>query len=148
LLNGGERDRPSFGVTLCVAYPEDCELELGLRAADDKPTAGRVRGRHYTDYVEDVKSLRRSNQDESAEHLLLELVDATEDESRARGTGVAPWYYEQLAIIYRKRKDPAAEVAILERYARQPPAPGTGAAKLAERLAKARGLLRAELTSH
>lgn len=141
LLNGGERDRPSFGVTLCVAYPEDCELELGLRAADDKPTAGRVRGGHYTDYVEDVKSLRRSNQDESAEHLLLEPVDATEDESRARGTSVAPRYYEQLAIIYRKRKDPAAEVAILERYAREPPAPGTGATKLAGRLAKARGLL-------
>ena len=75
-----------------------------------------------------------------AERLLLELVDATEEESRLRGTGVAPWYYEQLAIIYRKRKDPSAEVAILERYARQPPAPGAGAAKLAERLAKARAL--------
>lgn len=57
LLNGGKRDRPSFGVTLCVAYPEDCELHLGLRSeVDDKPMAGRVRGRHYTDYVEDVKS--------------------------------------------------------------------------------------------
>jgi hypothetical protein len=58
LLNGGKRDRPSFGVTLCVAYPEDCELHLGLRSkADDKPMTGRVRGRHYTDYVEDVKAL-------------------------------------------------------------------------------------------
>jgi hypothetical protein len=141
LLNGGKRDRPNFGVTLCVAYPEDCELELGLRGTDEKPTAGRVRGRHYTDYVEDVKSLRRNSQDEFAEHLLLELVNATEDESHARGTGVAPWYYEQLAIIYRKRKDPAAEVAILERYARQPSAPGARAAKLAERLAKAREIL-------
>jgi hypothetical protein len=141
LLNGGRRDAPSFGATLCVAYPEDCELHLGLRSEeDDKPTTGRVRGRHYTDYVEDVKSLRRSAQDESAERLLLELVDTTEEESRIRGTGVAPWYYEQLAIIYRKRKDPTAEVAILEHYARQPPAPGAGAAKLAERLAKARAL--------
>ncbi len=124
-----------------MAYPEDCELHLGLRSeADDKPTAGRVRGRHYTDYVEDVKSLRRSGQDESAERLLLELVDATEEESRIRGTGVAPWYYEQLAIIYRKRKDPAAEVAILERYASQPHAPGAGPAKLSKRLTKARRL--------
>jgi len=141
LLNGGKRDRPSFGATLCVAYPEDCELHLGLRSEeDDKPTTGRVRGRHYTDYVEDVKSLRRSSQDESAERLLLELVDAIEEESRVRGTGAAPWYYEQLAIIYRKRKDHIAEVAILERYARQPPALGAGAAKLAERLMKARAL--------
>jgi len=141
LLNGGTRARPNFGVTLCVAYPEDCELHLGIRSdQDDKPTVGRVRGRHYTDYVEEVKSLRRSNQDESAERLLLELVDATEEESRVRGTGVAPWYYEQLAVIYRKRKDPIAEVAILERYTNQPHAPGAGPAKLAERLMKARAL--------
>ena len=141
LLNGGKRDRPSFGATLCVAYPEDCELHLGLRSEeDDKPTTGRVRGRHYTDYVEDVKSLRRSSQDESAERLLLELIDATEEEARLCGMGVAPWYYEQLGIIYRKRKDHTAEVAILERYARQPPAPGAGATKLAERLAKAQAL--------
>jgi hypothetical protein len=141
LLNGGKRDRPSFGATLCVAYPEDCELHLGLRSkTDDKPMTGRVRGRHYTDYVEDVKALRRSDKDEAAERLLLELIDATEEESRLRGTGVAPWYYEQLAIIYRKRKDAAAEVAVLERYASQPHAPGAGPAKLAQRLMKARAL--------
>jgi hypothetical protein len=139
LLNGGKRGRPSFGVTLCVAYPEDCELHLGLRSkVDDKPMVGRVRGRHYTEYVEDVKTLRRSDENEAAEHLLLELVDATEEESHIRGTSVAPWYYEQIAIIYRKRKDHTAEVAILERYASQPHALGAGPAKLAERLAKAR----------
>jgi hypothetical protein len=141
LLNGGKRDRPSFGVTLCVAYPEDFEMHLGLRSdVDDKPMAGRVRGQHYTEYVEDVKTLRRCEKNEAAEHLLLELLDATEEESRMRGTGVAPWYYEQLAIIYRKRKDHTAEVAILERYAHQPHAPGAGPAKLAERLVKARAL--------
>lgn len=140
LLNGGKRDRPSFGVTLCVSYPEDCEMDLGLRAADDKPTVGRVRGRHYTVYVEEVKTLRRAGQDQDAEHLLFELVDATEEEARSRGTGVAPWFYEQLTIIYRKRRDFVAEVAILERYALQPPAPGAGPTKLAERLKKARVL--------
>jgi hypothetical protein len=142
LLNGGASDRPSFGVTLCVAYPEDCEVQLGLRSeADDKPTTGRVRGRHYTDYVEDVRELRRSDKNEAAERLLLELVDATEEESRVLGIDVAPWYYEQLAIIYRKRKDFVAEVAILERYANQPHAPGAGPAKLSHRLTKARDLL-------
>jgi hypothetical protein len=28
LLNGGERDRPSFGVVLTLAYPERCEQHL------------------------------------------------------------------------------------------------------------------------
>ncbi len=138
LLNGGTRDKPSFGITLCIAYPEDCEVHLGLRAPDGKPTTGRVRGRHYTDYIDEVKLLRRDDRDDAAEQLLLELVEATEEEARALGAGVAPWYYEQLAIIYRKRKDVEAEIRILERYRGQPPAPGAGPEKLAQRLAKAR----------
>jgi hypothetical protein len=138
LLNGGSRDRPSYGVTLCVGYPRDCETHFGIVAADGKPTAGQVRGRHYTDYVSDVRALRRNGNDVAAEQLLLELVQATETESQALGCGVAPWYYEQLAIIYRKRNDQDAEIAILERYAAKPHAPGAGSAKLTERLEKAR----------
>ena len=38
--------------------------------------------------------------------------------------GVAPWYYEQLAIIYRKRKDYLKEIEVLERFAKQKHAPG------------------------
>jgi hypothetical protein len=140
LLNGGQRDRPNYGVTLCVSYPDDCEFHLGIRAADGKPTAGRIRGRHYTDYVDDVKVLRRSGEEAAAERLLLELVDATESEAKAMRHGVAPWYYEQLAIIYRKRGDGAGEVAVLERFARAPHAPGVGPSKLADRLEKARRL--------
>jgi hypothetical protein len=140
LLNGGRRDQPSLGVTLCIAYPEDCELHLGLRAADGKPTTGRVRGTHYTDYIHEVKDLRRHGDEDAAERLLLELVDATEEEARETGAGVAPWLYEQLGIIYRKRKDRDAEIAILERFARAPHAPGAGPRKLAERLQKARAL--------
>ena len=90
--------------------------------------------------MDEVKQLRRDDRDDTAEKLLLELVQATEDEAAALGAGVAPWYYEQLAIIYRTRKNPDAEVGILERYANQPPAPGAGAEKLAQRLAKARTL--------
>ncbi len=29
LINGGQRDKPMLGITLCVSYPEQCELELG-----------------------------------------------------------------------------------------------------------------------
>lgn len=138
LLNGGSRDRPNFGVTLCVGYPHDCETHFGIVGSDGKPTAGQVRGQHYTAYVTEVRELRRSGDDVAAERLLLELVDATERESAVHGYGVAPWYHEQLAVIYRKRKDHIAEIAILERYTAAPHAPGAGPTKLAERLKKAR----------
>lgn len=68
-------------------------------------------------------------------------MEATEAEAEREGggRGVAPWYYEQLAIVYRKMKRPADELAVLERYESQPKAPGAGPAKLAKRLAKLRG---------
>lgn len=104
--------------------------------------SGTVDGKHYTDFVERVKQLKRERRHDEAISLLLKLVDATESESReaGRGLGVAPWYYEQLAIIYRKEKRYADEVSILERYATQPKAPGVGPAKLAARLEKASAL--------
>jgi hypothetical protein len=99
---------------------------------------GFVDGRHYTTYVEDVRTLKRADQLDAAIALLLRLVDATEAEAAANGWGVAPWYYEQLAIIYAKTKLAGAEVSILERYTAQQKAPGVGPSVLAERLAKAR----------
>ena len=104
--------------------------------------AGSVEGAHYTDYVEKVKQLKREKKHDEAIKLLLRLVDATESESKFAGPGwgVAPWYYEQLAILYRKEKRFDDEVEILERYESQPKAPGAGPSKLAERLEKARKL--------
>ncbi|SMP46246.1 hypothetical protein SAMN06295888_1041 [Desulfonatronum zhilinae] len=97
-------------------------------------------GGHYTEYVERVKQLKAENRLDEAIELLLKLVDQTEKEARGHGKamGVAPWYYEQLAIIYRKDKRYSDEVQILERYENQPKAPGAGPEKLAERLVKAR----------
>ena len=48
---------------------------------------------------------------------MLALVGATENEARANRWPVAPGYYKQLAIIYRKTKQPDKELQILERYA-------------------------------
>jgi hypothetical protein len=47
--------------------------------------SGIVRGKHFTSYVEEVKELRRHGDDQSAERLLLESVDATEAEAAANG---------------------------------------------------------------
>ena len=71
---------------------------------------------------------------DGAEALLLQLIEATESEARANNWGVAPWYYEQLAIVYAKKKDHEAELKVLERYARERKAPGAKPAKLAQRL--------------
>jgi len=108
--------------------------------------AGSVDGSHYTDYVEKVKQLKREKKHDEAIKLLLRLVDATESESKVAGPGwgVAPWYYEQLAILYRKEKRFDDEVEILERYESQSKAPGAGPSKLVERLEKARELSASE----
>lgn len=83
---------------------------------------GYYNGRHYTTYVEEVKNLKSNGELEEAERLLLELVKATEEENKKEKMGVAPWYYEHLAIIYRKQKNYDKEISILERFSKQKPA--------------------------
>lgn len=146
-LAGGEPGKPLFGAVLRLADPHVCLASLFDEEdlADDHSAskasgAGDVRGRHFTEYVDDVRALRRSGREVEAETLLLELVDATEEEARREGWGVAPWYYEQLAISYRKAGDIQSEIRILERYAAQKHAPGASPPKLLQRLDKARRL--------
>ena len=81
--------------------------------------AGLVDGKHYTDYVETVKELKRRDELAKAEKLLLRLITAVEEEAKIEGWIVAPWYYEQLAIIYRKQKDTNKELEVLKRFASQ-----------------------------
>ena len=122
--------------------------------------SGGVGDGHYTDSVETIKNLKREGKNTEAIELLKKCVDATESESVKENSksihndkfaflregrantnwGVAPWYYEQLAILYRKEKQYEKEIEILERYEKQPKAPGIGPKKLAERLIKARVL--------
>lgn len=99
---------------------------------------------HYTNEVETIKQLKRDGNNQEAIKILLKCVTDTENESRkqGKGWGVAPWYYEQLAILYRKQKQFEKEVEILERFEKQEKAPGAKPAKLAERLIVAKGLLK------
>ncbi len=105
---------------------------------------GYYKGRHFSTYVKDVTSLKRQGKLEEAEKLLLELVAATEAQDRVDGLGVAPWYYEALAKLYRKQRNYAKEVAILERFAAQRHAPGAMPPILMKRLVTARALLESE----
>lgn len=112
--------------------------ELDFLPRDTKSRPGYYNGKHFTEYVDVVKQLKRENKLDLAEKLLLALVDATESESEKDGFGVAPWYYEQLAIVYRKCKKVDDEISILERFAKQKHAPGATPPQLLERLEKVR----------
>ena len=80
-----------------------------------------VNGRHYTDLVEPIKQLKREDKLDKAIILLEAAIEATEREAAVagRGWGVAPWYYEQLAMIYRWQGKPEKEKEILERHERR-----------------------------
>jgi len=104
------------------------------RENHDERGRGFYKGRHFSEYPDQVRSLKRAGRLEEAERLLLNLIEATEAESRAEASGVAPSYYEQLAIVYRKQKKKAREQEILERFARQRYSPGVMPAKLLQRL--------------
>ncbi len=96
------------------------------------------KGDHCSDFVDRVEQLVQKEKYDDAIQLLHTLVASTEKEARKAREGVAPWYYEKLAIIYRKQKRYEDEVSILERFEGQPKSPGALPRKLAERLIKAR----------
>lgn len=76
--------------------------------------------------------------EEEREQKLLQYISDLESEDKARGWGVAPWPYEQLADGYRAKKDHRKEVAILERFAAQKYIPAPQAKQLIERLKNAK----------
>ena len=78
---------------------------------------GFYKGKHYTEYVDQVRALKRDERRSAeAEELLLGLIDAVAAEAAEKRVAMAPWYTEQLAIIYHEQRRYSAEVAILERY--------------------------------
>ena len=97
---------------------------------------GYVDGKYYLEYIEDVKQLKKEGKYKESVNLLLKLVDAIEKESKAKDIGVAPWYYEQLSIIYKKLNDKEAEINILERFSKQKHARGVKPKKLLDKLLK------------
>lgn len=131
-----------FGKSSSSENLEEVVSNLNSRM-DDIRKAGSVYREHYTNSVEQVKQFKREGRNQEAIEVLLHSVNATESESQfaGEGWGVAPWYYEQLAILYRKEKQYHKEVEILERYGRQCKGAGGGPEKLASRLLKAKELL-------
>jgi hypothetical protein len=109
-------------------------VEERARVRRENPL-GLYQGRHYTEYVDDIRDLKKADP-ARAEELLLALIDVVEAEAKVRRWKPAPAYYKHLAILLRRRKEYAGEVAILERHERWYP----GGGRFAERLQKARSL--------
>ena len=102
---------------------------------------GFVDGRHYTEWVDFVRQMRRSGDDVGALKLLEKLMRATLQETAATELPPAPWYFEQAAIIHRKAQDPAAEVAVLKRFLAGMPAGFEVPPRIPDRLRKAEALV-------
>ena len=121
-VSGGWRrlggDEGHYGVKL-GPVPESFDLadepSQGSRSGDSQDP-GLYAGRHYTEYVELVKQFKRDGDLDAAEKLLLHLLTAVEKESEADRATPAPWYYEQLAIVYRKQKRFEDEIGVIGRH--------------------------------
>lgn len=112
------------------------------------PEWGLVGGRHYSTFGNDVAALKRDNRITEAEALLLRLVDATEREAAEKRDRLgpharwrlAPAWYVELAMLYRKQRRYVDEVGILTRFLSHPSGIDNGT--LTARLARARDLAR------
>jgi hypothetical protein len=101
-------------------------------------TSGRFEKRQVHEWADAIRQLRREGSVLEAERVLVGCIQATEQEAQNQGHGIAPFYYEQLAILYSKAKCLDDELAVLERYEAAPKAPGAVPGKLADRLSKVR----------
>ena len=99
-----------------------------------------INGKHFSAYVGEVKLLKKLEKINELESLLISLVRATEAGDDISHWGVAPWYYEELAKLYRKQKDYAREVKILERLLNRSHSSENKQVKFNKRLQRAKEL--------
>lgn len=102
------------------------------------PTTGGLVDGHQPHTLTDQIMTMQKTDVHAALLLTVRCIDAVENNSRINGNGVAPWYYERAAILFARLNDSAAEVAVLERFARQRHAPGAKPPQLIDRLRKLR----------
>jgi hypothetical protein len=124
------------------------DLEAAIRDVRNRPRAEVEKmlfaGQPLWDWLAYAQGLEREGRLEDALELLGALITAAEQEAEVSGREPAPAYTERAAIIHRKRRDYAAEIAVIERWAKACPpekrGPGATQAKLLKRLERAREL--------
>ncbi|WP_225744838.1 hypothetical protein [Marinilactibacillus sp. Marseille-P9653] len=119
-----------------IAKMDNVPIDSSFNINDRSEEIGYYCGKHYTEYVDQIKQLKREKKNQEAINLLNELVLVVESESAINQAGIPPFYYEQLAILYRKEKQSDKEVKILERYIEVTSQYGDPSKKLVERLNK------------
>lgn len=87
--------------------------------APERP--GMYQGKHYTEYLDVVRQLKRDERYDDVEQLLNHLCAAVEAEHHAEQNAPAPWYFDELAKIYRRRKDYTAELGAIDWFLRLEP---------------------------
>ncbi len=96
----------------------------GPKARPTAPSGGAklgdVRGRHFTEWIEEVKQLKRDGRQQDVIDLCSEAIEATEAEYKKDGLAVAPWWYEQVAMAARRSGQPDIERQAMQRYLDHP----------------------------
>ena len=130
-------DEPFPGGVMLPCLHDGCDCIVNFRKTGRADSVFKINEAK----INEVKSMIREGREEEAEPVLLGLVAATEQEAQTHGWRVAPWYYERLAIIYRKRREYGSEIAILTRYCQQEGDKFAIKEGIQKRLDRARGLL-------
>jgi hypothetical protein len=107
---------------------------------------GFVNGKTYAVYMSQAKELLENGRIAEADPIVDKALTGWEDKQRigpflTELSVVPPAPYWDFAVLYRRLKDYAREVAVLERFTRQPHQTGGASGKNLERLEKARALL-------
>ncbi|MBI3127929.1 MAG: DNA polymerase III subunit epsilon [Candidatus Tectomicrobia bacterium] len=105
------------------------------------PSPGPGDPQYFFIKMAEIRLLKREGKFEEAEALLNQLLGVAEAESKKNRFGVFPFPYEQLAIIFRKKKDYEREIAILRRYEQQAHIDGPYSQMLTKRLRRSIELL-------
>lgn len=144
------RDRAGRNEQLAAVtqVAESIDLSTAIRNVENRSRAEvesmLFAGKPLWDWLRYVEELGRQGRDDEALELVGALITAAEQEAQMRGREPAPGYTERAAIIYRKRRDYLAEIAVIEQWEKACPAekrgPGATQEKLAKRLVKAREL--------
>lgn len=139
---GGALALSAYGLArICLLQPQQPGSTAGAKQDLGAVGTADIPGPAFADKIEAVRRLKRENRHQEAVALLLRLLTTAEKEAARTGSGIAAWYYEQLAILYRRQQRLAAEVEILERYlAAQAKLGGTPARQMVNRLARAKEL--------
>ncbi len=77
---------------------------------------GYVRGRHFTEYKDDVENLKRAGVHRDVLDLCLELIEAAEAESLVDHCSPPPWWFDQAALAARRLKQPDLSRDLMLRY--------------------------------